>query len=37
VLAQPDDAAVARAVEREVLELAQGFPLFARQQPAIRA
>jgi len=36
VLAKPDDAGVARAVEREVLELCAGFPLLARE-PAVRA
>jgi len=36
VLARPDDAAVTRAVEREVLELCAGFPLFARE-PVVRA
>jgi glycine hydroxymethyltransferase len=35
VLAKPDDMAVARAVEREVMDLAAGFPLFARE-PAVR-
>jgi glycine hydroxymethyltransferase len=35
VLERPDDAEVGRAVEREVLELASGFPLFARE-PAPR-
>jgi glycine hydroxymethyltransferase len=36
VLAKPDDLAVTRAVEREVMELAAGFPLFARE-PGVRA
>jgi glycine/serine hydroxymethyltransferase len=36
VLAKPDDLAVARAVEREVLETCAGFPLFARE-PVVRA
>jgi glycine hydroxymethyltransferase len=36
VLAKPDDMAVTRAVEREVTELASGFPLFA-QEPVVRA
>jgi glycine hydroxymethyltransferase len=36
VLAKPDDLGVARAVEREVLEVASGFPLFARE-PVVRA
>ena len=35
VLAKPDDTAVVRAVEREVMELAAGFPLFARE-PVVR-
>ena len=35
VLDQPDDADTARAVEREVAELAAGFPLFA-WEPALR-
>jgi glycine hydroxymethyltransferase len=35
VLAKPDDVAEARAVEREVMELAAGFPLFA-SEPAVR-
>ena len=36
VLAKPDDLAVAKAVEREVIEVAAGFPLFARE-PVVRA
>jgi glycine hydroxymethyltransferase len=36
VLAKPDDLGVTRAVEREVMELAAGFPLFARE-PVVRA
>ena len=35
MLDAPDDAAVAREVEREVLELCAGFPLFA-DEPALR-
>jgi glycine hydroxymethyltransferase len=35
VLGAPDDEGVTRAVEREVLELSAGFPLFARE-PAVR-
>jgi glycine hydroxymethyltransferase len=35
VLDKPDDAETARAVEREVAELASGFPLFA-WEPALR-
>jgi hypothetical protein len=35
VLAKPDDLGVTRAVEREVMELAAGFPLFARE-PVVR-
>ncbi len=35
VLDRPDDPDTARAVEREVLELTAGFPLFARE-PALR-
>jgi len=36
VLAKPDDVAETRAVEREVMELAAAFPLFA-SEPAVRA
>jgi glycine hydroxymethyltransferase len=36
VLAHPEDPGVARAVEREVLGLCAGFPLFARE-PVARA
>ena len=36
VLAKPDDAAVTRSVEREVMDLASGFPLYAAD-PAVRA
>jgi glycine hydroxymethyltransferase len=36
VLAKPDDLTVTRAVEREVLEMCAGFPLFARE-PVVRA
>jgi glycine hydroxymethyltransferase len=35
ILERPDDAAVAHEVEREVLELCSGFPLFA-DEPALR-
>ena len=35
VLAQPDDAVVARAVEKEVIELTASFPLFA-WEPVLR-
>jgi glycine hydroxymethyltransferase len=34
VLAKPEDVAETRAVEREVMELAAGFPLFAREPVA---
>jgi glycine/serine hydroxymethyltransferase len=36
VLDQPDDAAVAAAVEQDVLELCSGFPLFS-WEPVKRA
>ena len=35
VLERPDDAEVTKAVEREVLELASGYPLFA-WEPVLR-
>jgi glycine/serine hydroxymethyltransferase len=33
ILEQPEDAAVAREVEHQVLELTAGFPLFAQAAP----